>query len=220
MQDDWDYLFLHTKSGEKKTDNQERPGFNCILQCGNCPYVKNGKVCGKRTCIGIEFCRKHLWKTHQLEIKQSSLEFGDDKNNLGLFAKAYPKNDARVPVFNATDKRLVMVYTGEIIDKHEEKRRYGEATGTYVADLGDKKRVVDGACKRGAAAMINHSKQNNARLMNTGDGGERRVEIVAVGDIYDGDEILVNYGEKYFGEKNDVLGRGETIRIKRRHSQK
>lgn len=164
--------------------------FRCPMQCQQCEgHTKTGARCGKRVCIGTPLCWQHLLAQKNLRIKPSV------HGGKGLFAQ--------LPGRRGNDRQLlfrpnaiICDYGGERITKQALNTRYGNYTAPYALFIRHTRGgyYKNAACKRGPGAMANHADaaSANAKLAHTGGG-----TIVATKPIYDGDEILVDYGQEY-----------------------
>jgi hypothetical protein len=145
-------------------------------------------------CIGTPLCWQHLLSQMNLRIKPSVNGPGK-----GLFAMMPRQNDdgPRRLVFKQND--YICDYGGEKITKRELDARYGNYTAPYALFVRQRKgkggHYVNAACMRGVGAMANHANaaRANARLAPMGASGA----LKATKPIYEGDEILVDYGSEY-----------------------
>lgn len=172
--------------------------FSCDLKCIKCEAkTPRGTQCQRTTCIGVPYCFQHLKLNKQLAIKKHA------KYGRGLFAvKNYNMSTiAGNVVFKRGD--FIMEYEGEIINKNELDRRYGDRTGVYVATI-DSDTHVDSACYRGVMSLANHSDTNaNAALFVVENAaGKSVISVEAIKNIRDGDEILLDYGDEYILTEN------------------
>jgi SET domain-containing protein len=140
----------------------------------------------------------HLLSLKKLRIKDSTIA----NAGKGLFAKeslrsANMGGRRRQPLYKAND--LIVEYSGEPIPYEQVQERYG----TYTAPYATKVRGAlceDAACQRGVGAMINHSgnsRKVNARLAYSNSNNNPKGVVRALKNIYDGDELFVNYGNQY-----------------------
>lgn len=131
-------------------------------------------------------CWQHLMKAKGLRLKASGIP-GAGK---GLFAM-----DDGLPSGTLMFKKgqMVVEYDGQVIDQKELVQRYGDFTAPY----GIQATAVlyeDGACRRGVGTMVNHSKRANVKFYR---GAQNRIKLRAMKHIYNGQELLVNYGREY-----------------------
>jgi hypothetical protein len=191
--------------------------FSCVLKAQRCAAVNNGRRC-KNTCvIGLPYCWIHLHLVKQLRVKDTTLTGSDGQpiRGKGLFAKKStsdlkaeqinfrdqivqedPNDDENIVFKNGT---IICRYDGEIISQATLNSRYGNPNNLqtyppYAAQIIGSS-YEDGACKRGVGTLPNHRSKNdprrNASLLT--DQVSRTILVVAVQDIYDGEEIFVFY---------------------------
>lgn len=169
--------------------------FSCRLRCNKCRgTTAAGRRCSRRVCIGTPLCFSHLAQRYNVRIQPSTIA-GAGK---GLFASNSALPDNAI-VFRRGD--VILEYKGELIEVRELERRYDEDDEEHVAPYGyqtESNRVIDSACSRGVASLINHS--NRARTINCEfdyDGDDRKLYIVATKNIKNGAELFVDYGPAY-----------------------
>ena len=174
-----------------------RGQFTCLLKCGRCTAtsVSTGQRCKRRVCIGVPVCFTHLYKNHNLRIR-------DAKHGKGLFAQKglRPQPRGRRGARGATilfrKNEVIIPYGGETLTDDALNRRYPQETPAVyglVERRGRMVRVEDGACVRGIGTLANDyhgsGKTANARFA-VKDG---KFVLVATCNIHDGSEILVTY---------------------------
>lgn len=149
-----------------------------------------------RTATNIApYCWRHALKLAKIKVRDSTIP-GAGK---GLFAQSTwrsPAHGPRTLVFKKKD--VIAEYLGEVIDEAELGRRYGTERAPYTIWVCDGT-YVDAARLRSYAAMANDARGHgrcNARF--THGSATRPPEIRATRDIYNGDEILVSYGDAYW----------------------
>ena len=184
------------------------------IQCGE-KDIETDQRCMRRTVIGSGICSQHLKRNKNLQIKKSTI-FVDGKSiGKGLFA--LNTGDRNEIIFhNGVD---IIDYIGEIIDDDEKERRYGNGTGPYCLggklddDVTDTP-LIDSAFVRGVASIINHMPLKRSNAQYQFDTDRNMHVIVAIRDIYSGEEIFCDYGDEYqlFGEYS---GKHATISNKR-----
>lgn len=166
-----------------------RVAFACPLQCVPCPFTtRTGRTCARRVCIGLPYCRQHMPLALGVAVAPSP-----GRGN-GLFAKN-PTLPPDAAVFRRGD--TIVAYEGEPVPRAELNRRYSPYTGPYAMEL-NAEWTIDGACRRGVANFANapHAHERaNAKFMYTAD--HTGVSLVATRRIYQGNEILANYGPFY-----------------------
>ena len=169
-----------------------RPDFVGNVQSMQCAAMNaKGGRCKCRVSLGAPYCWIHLLHKHHLRIKPSPIP-GAGK---GLFAMG-PPNGPRL--FKRGD--VIIVYDGQHISQQTLDARYGDddvAAPYAVETHGD---VEDAALRRGAGAICNHAAgpAQNARIVYRGN----RHVIVATKQIFNGTEVLVDYGHNYWDGGN------------------
>lgn len=168
-------------------DSDEDVEFHHKMVSEQCHAVKDdGSRCKNRVVIGHEFCWIHTRHKLNLQIKDSNITHAGK----GLFAYG-PKNEI---IFHKGDR--ICKYSGEVIDKDELEKRYGDYTAPYGVEL-HKGLYEDGSIERGIGSLSNHSHRKskvNARLSIN---KNNNAQLIAVKNIKGGDEILINYGREY-----------------------
>ncbi len=121
--------------------------FACDLQCRQCSAHTSttGARCGRRTCIGVEYCWQHLRSVAHLRIGPSTVP-GAGK---GLFAHAgVPHAGPNAVVFR--NGEVILPYRGEALTRAQLHTRYGPH-GTAPYALGSKCRVALSSTQRACA---------------------------------------------------------------------
>lgn len=155
-------------------------------------HTKQGLQCKRKVVIGLPFCFQHTQSILHLKVKTSTIP----NAGLGLFAYDNTKGVNDVVFLRNTD---ICPYYGNIIDKVELDRRYGNYTAPYAIEI-SKNRIEDGAAKRGIGSLINHkpTAQTNCRFINN----RRFITISSTKNIKNGQELFINYGRAYRFEHN------------------
>lgn len=169
--------------------------FACMMTCQPCEgRNRDGSICKKTTCIGLDLCWIHLLREKKVRIKESLIP----NAGKGLFALDEKAGENAI-VFK--ENQSITAYGGEVLTHDVLNQRYGDGNASYAISRG--KYVEDAACKRGVGSLINHAslqKKPNARLsFNT---RTKRFVIVANKNIRNGSEILVSYGKAYLHNDN------------------
>jgi hypothetical protein len=135
-----------------------------------------------------------MLKEKQLCIKDSTIP-GAGKGLFAMQDKTTPVHANRLqnPILFRKDEKILTFY-GEFIDQQELNRRYQLKNAPYVVRL-NPHTFVDSACKRGLAALANHTPQSrsNARISRN----HHNPLLMADKVIRHGDEITCNYGNGY-----------------------
>lgn len=178
-----------------------RPSFTCTLSSQRCTRrSRGGGRCKQRVILGQPVCWVHLLRDFKLRVAPSRIP----NAGLGLFASATaavrhpPVRRAEHRIFRAGDP--VVEYTGEVLTPAQFDVRYPHRNGPYVlGEVGSS--MVDAACRRGVGSLANsHRNQDRCNAAFALIGG--RPWIRATRAIYDGQEILVDYGPDYLWDSN------------------
>lgn len=166
--------------------------FACSLERRRCAHVHptTGARCSRLQYIGGGLCWQHLALVRRVKVAFSTIP-GAGK---GLFAFSR-KHARRDVLFRPGD--VIVPYDGEILTKQEHDARYGKgrlSTAPYSIQR-FKTEFEDGACLRGAGALVNTRPRANAKISNAAKG--HTIKIVAISHIKNGDEITVSYGPSY-----------------------
>ncbi len=153
--------------------------------------IQEGSACTGMDSIGYDLCDHHRAKSG-LSVRDSRV------SGLGLFASRRQEAASRSPVHlrNAT----VLRYRGQLLSHEELRGVYGAFTAPYTIELVARKWYIDAACMRSTASLINHGDDAascNVEFQVHGSGRRGRVVVVALRDIFDGEELLVDYGSAY-----------------------
>ncbi len=166
--------------------------FQGDLETNRCQGIcKNGQQCKRNVTIGLPYCWTHLESNKHLKIKKSTIPDAGQ----GVFAKDKLKQQEHKPVFKSKD--LITPYEGENITMQQKNQRYGNHTGPYAVQK-TQTSVEDAALKRGIGSVINRGNRNkvpNAEFSY--DARRKQMNIKARKNIYDNDEILIPYGNRY-----------------------
>ena len=170
--------------------------FSCQLACRQCEEISKStdEQCRNRTCFGVPLCWIHLLHKKNLRIKQSTIK-GAGK---GLFA--LDKSRARGALI-FRKRQYIIDYIGEQITQQELDNRYGRdnvAPYALCDSNSSKDKCIDSACVRGIASMINHNVGKNSNVMFTSSPRGGQFRVIATKNIYNGEEIFVNYGSEYW----------------------
>jgi hypothetical protein len=177
--------------------------------CGPCrpceAKTKAGHTCKLTACRDTHYCTRHLKVRYNVVVAKSRIP----NAGFGLFASTstYPRGrTSRKLIFlSGTD---ILPYEGRLVDKrwvdqvydYNRKNAAGvvekvSVTAPYAMARDSDGKIIDAACSRGAAGYANdsylHPERNNAEFTPKG-------YVRATKDIYEGDEILVTYGEEYW----------------------
>ena len=179
----------------------DRNAFECPVHCQQCDALtRRGARCRQRVCFGAPMCWQHLMSERKLRIKKSNVQ-GAGK---GLFAMQRGVGPQAI-VFRRGD--VVTKYEGEVMTDAGLTARYGNYTAPYGISVSNDV-YENGACRRGAGAMINHATGNRVNVEFV-ENGDNRSEIRALKAIRNGQELLVDYGANY---QFDEPTRSRTVR--------
>ena len=136
----------------------------------------------------------------------------------GLFAK--DTGDKNEIIFHKDD--YIIDYDGEIIDEIEQIKRYGSGTAPYCiggnfidGNIIGNSPFIDAAFMRSAGSMSNHMPQQQSNAQYEFDGDRNAHIIVAIKNIYSGEEIFCNYGDEYEFDGH-YCGKHATLSSKKR----
>jgi len=200
------YMTFRAREGG---DPRGRIQFQCNLTCHRCEArsESTGTRCKNRVCIGLPYCWLHTRKILKLDVRETN------EKNIGKGVFAYDpiaKKEHR-PVFRKND--IIVGYgPTEILTKRQLGKRYDYAdykpTAPYALDFYDRfeedemdEPVMDSACVRGVASLINDAKGRKGKHNNVtfaGVPGELITNIEALEPIWHGRELLLSYGPAYW----------------------
>ena len=175
-------MYFHFHSDDKHIDKK--------LVTNRCEHLKaNNQLCKNKITIGQKLCHIHRLIELHLKVKKSNIP----NAGKGLFCKD-PTKGANDIIFRKGDK--ICNYNGELITEVELNNRYGDDTAPYAIEL-HRKRYSDGAIVRGVGTLLNHSTKakSNVRFSIKQDNSD--ITIVAIKNIKNGAELLINYGRAY-----------------------
>jgi hypothetical protein len=187
--------YFHFHYHDATNPNKSRV-FSHKLDSQRCTFIKaNGQQCKRQCVIGLPCCRSHLDLRYHVAVKPSTIPH----SGLGLFAHDLYKGDNDI-VFKAKEK--ICPYEGEIIDKRELEKRYGEKTAPYGIQIYND-RYEDAATHRGIGSLVNHKSgiQANCEFMIS----NKFIWIRAKKNIRNGDELFVSYGRRYHLHERGVV---------------
>lgn len=166
------------------------------LNVERCHYIKgDGQQCKNRVCIGTPFCHIHRKYEYKLKIMQSTIP----NAGIGLFVQNDEEPENAIIV---KKNAKICPYAGEIINREELLRRYGDYTAPYGIQISNDI-YEDGAVFRGIGSLINHSRRNaNCRFSV---GRNKKINIVAIKNIRNGKELFVDYGNDYVMHEYGVV---------------
>jgi SET domain-containing protein len=126
-----------------------------------------------------------------LRIKDSLIQ-GAGKGLFAIDAKKQPNE----VIFRTN--AFICKYHGERINLQTLVSRYSYNTGPYAVSLGNNM-FEDGACHRGVGSIPNHAVGStaNAKFSIGRENGQRVIKLVAIKNIKNDKEILINYGRSY-----------------------
>lgn len=187
---------------------------NCGPRCCQCTYMINGvRRCRLSSCYEENYCWIHLKKVRKVRIAPSRITIRGQSIGLGLFALTrhslpvalLTRLRANRGTREEKEKYLIFRrwqvigrYTGEHLTKTELDAKYDvedvEYTAPYALTLADGS-VLDSLCKRNYVAYANDARgsrfTNNATV-------RRNLDLVATRNIWQGEEILWDYGDDYW----------------------
>jgi hypothetical protein len=184
-----------------KENNHQR--FECQLLKLQCTHINptTNQRCKRFQIIGCGLCWAHLQSDRHLKVKSSTIP------NAGRGLFAYNKTDNRDIVFRKGD--FIINYDGEKLNELQLNTRYGNSTAPYSIKVKNNY-FEDGACRRSPGSLINH--QPNARVNSRYSTNYRLIKIFATKNIRNGDEIFINYQDKYLFNEEGVEHKTKFIR--------
>ena len=204
-------------------EHQRKSLFQCVIngngkKCKQCKFIKkNAERCKLKTCTD-EFCWIHLQKKFRVRVAESRIRINGHSIGLGLFARTNKPLDARIldrlhsHKASEEDKTKYLVFKkGELIGKyigeHLSKKRlddrydYKDTQGTlheqtapYAFTVGHK--IYDGLCKRNF--MVYANDPTGTGLKPNMKPSRKSPNMMALRDIWQGEELLWEYGETYW----------------------
>ena len=194
-----------------KDNNPGGKHFDCQLQCDRCTYVNETtqRQCRRNVCIGLRMCWQYTIMVSHLRIKQSTNP--DAGKGLFVQSKDHANNEVVFRINN-----VICSYVGEHMSNRQMDQRYGNKTANYATQGIRRNDNIDSACLRGIGSLINHSNMPNAEIQLNRVARRRVVQVVALGDITNGQEIFINYGPDYMFNEPNVTAVTKTGRIRER----
>ena len=174
-----------------KDVNDNETIFNCFVTAYVCKAVnKNGTRCKRTTTIGSPYCYTHLLYKKHIKIKPSTIP----NAGKGVFA-VDPKRAPGTIIFRNGD--VIIPYASELITTEDRANRYGPYTAPYAVQLSNQY-ARDGACDRGIGSLINHRPQPGQQNVEFAvNNRTREVNIKAIKNIRNGEELFASYGPGY-----------------------
>jgi hypothetical protein len=168
--------------------------------------TKRGTRCRRKSVLSVGVCWQHLKSVAHLRIGRTRTrdENGNRKTFLGLFAcdQSKPHDDI---VFNKGDP--ICPYIGEIIDEDEFYERYpDDDMPPYAVEHDQSGMYIDASVVRGVGALANDCDEDedsdcevNAELVEESDDEDLETfpYLIATENIFNGEEILVNFGDAW-----------------------
>lgn len=188
--------------------------------CKPCTAHKaNGQPCKLKSCYEWKYCWVHLLKFAKVRIAESTIKIQGQSIGLGLFART--NRPLAVDLLarlrsnrgRAEEKKQYLVfkkneiignYQGEIVTKEQLDQRYDykdeqgqlhEQVAPYAITSEDGS-IMDALCKRNFVAYANDPYNSNLQANSTMNENTRT--LIASRNIWQGEEILWNYGAEYW----------------------
>lgn len=199
---------LTTNSPLRKKKYYFNNKYVCKLKCTRCQHVKkvgNRRIqCRRNSCISLPYCWQHLISVYKVRVSQTELRYKRERLKfVGLFACDSNKTEHQV-VFRKN--QIIIPYWGQKIKQRKLDKRYGEEetiTAPYAIQNRDQRgqtdnKFLDSACHRSAASDANSGKlRRNSNAIFWQPNLKTLPVIMALKDIYNGEEILAWYGSGY-----------------------
>ena len=144
---------------------------------------------------------------YHVQVRPSSIAGGGK----GLFA--YDKTKAPDAVvfkgkkkhrFSVSAGDLICPYNGEILSREQMDDRYGTThTAPYGIQIRNN-RYEDSALHRGVGSLINHKAIGRGANCEFVINRNQRIELKAMKDIRNGEELFVSYGNRYVLNETNV----------------
>lgn len=177
------------------------------VQCEH--MVKRGNVehqCMRKSSLTLPYCTQHLNNVYHLIVKRTNLkdQHGERMEFKGLFTYDKKKGLDDI-VFHA--QQPIIPCIGEVITTKTLNKRYpDDQTAPYGIGL-HREKCIDSAYMRGVGAVANTCRPDQKRcLMNAmfyqSDPVEYYPDLIAIDGIKNHTEILVDYGEEYWGREH------------------
>lgn len=174
------------------------------MHTGKCQGItKTGQRCKRTSIIGFEYCNVHLESVKHLKIKESNII------NAGKGLFAYDRNEADNAIIFKIGNTIID-YNGELIDNDEKYNRYENFTAPYAVEISNNV-IVDSSIKRGIGSLSNNVPRTRANAKLSSNYRYRTVNIKAIKNIRNGEEILINYGNDYDFENNFNVKKYKTL---------
>lgn len=199
------YQWIHDDPITRPTFQHD--GITEPLEAIRCIHQTGARQCLRRSIYTIPMCWQHLKSDYNVIVKQTTLTDanGDRLAGLGLFACNHRPVPGQVDLVFVRDQ-VIVPYVGKEYTRAQYDAKYpGDAAGPYGVPI-ENNRVVDAGPMRGVAALANDCRvqnrnrgdceRNNARIDEAGAGNYP--VLVATRNIFDGDEIFINYGASYW----------------------
>lgn len=186
--------YFHYRYHDRKNRADRHRSFDKQLESHRCSYVKKDNTrCKRMSIIGFEYCSSHREIAKKVDIKDSAIA------GKGLFASNNKDGNQPEVIFRKGER--IGTYDGKKITKQQLEELYGDGTAPYTLQVG--RDYIDAATKRSTMSLVNHSNQRGANAKFTSAGN-----VVALKNIRDGNEIMVNYGREYhFNDSTHVTNK-------------
>ena len=192
--------------------------FDAPLISSQCEHRNEDNVrCRKRCLIGLYKCYIHLLSDHCLRIQPSAFLQNINVEGLGLYAKfrpigtrpivyKYPTTFHRITnrrkIYGEGDQ--ICAYNGESISNAILNHRYHGQTAPYGVKINGNL-YEDAATHRGMGSLINHTTRTRSNCRFSVDNLHGIVNIKCTRNIYEDDELLLNYGNRFIWNQPGVL---------------
>lgn len=177
------FHFYNTNPGQERHFDEQLKSEQCIYR------LSPNRRCRKRCLMGLQMCWMHLQSVNNVRIRDAG-DLGQ-----GLFASD-GTNENNI-VFRNGDY-IIMYEGGERMTTAQIDARYGhDSTGPYAV-MAANKSYQDCAVRRCAASFINSEvgtgQAANCELQSY---GRRRIMVVAIATIRNGEQLFCSYGPEY-----------------------
>ena len=201
-----DHVFYYSTT--VPTETQQRQGTRTVqwtapLKKVRCKEIRpNGTRCDVNRVIGAGLCPYHAATVHNVcAIPFEDIDTGVPR--LGVFA-IFVRHEPPPDGIVFREGAFVLPYEGEVLTLEEKIRRYGESNAPYCIggpnsdEMGDYDcPFIDGALYRSTASLIKHASSEEANCAYIYNDFEGTLEVRAVRDIYENEELSCDYGDEY-----------------------
>lgn len=196
------------ENGEQQVFRKQVSTHQCNAMVGRSrDGSRHGYRCPNMSKLGLPYCWQHLGSLMHIKLARSQVPEHDGPQKKGVFA--FRKGKDKAPVFRKGEK--ICDYTGEVLSPDQMRERYGQLAAPYVEKVTDRhgrKKFIDSAIKRNAVShaadrtRTDPALKPNAKFVPVPQ--QEQLKVIALKDIYPGEEIFLNYGNQYWNTQQNV----------------